>query len=84
MPASNGGTGVPCTTGQLESLHAPRSYVNLAGKLFLLLLQVAVITTRRILERVAVHYVSPRMSWKLLKGTSDLTSVRLTCDSFSI
>jgi hypothetical protein len=32
-----------------------------------------VITTRRILERVAVHYVTDRMAWKLLKG--DLPAV---------
>lgn len=29
--------------------------------------ETAVITTRRILERLAVHYVSQRMAWKLLK-----------------
>ncbi|WMV26025.1 hypothetical protein MTR67_019410 [Solanum verrucosum] len=27
----------------------------------------AVVTTRRVLERLAVHYVSQRMAWKLLK-----------------
>ncbi len=27
------------------------------------------ITTRRILERAVVHYVTHRMAWKLLKGT---------------
>ncbi|KAK7837849.1 hypothetical protein CFP56_020693, partial [Quercus suber] len=26
-----------------------------------------VVTTRRVLERIAVHYVSQRMAWKLLK-----------------
>lgn len=30
------------------------------------------VTTRRILERVTVHYVSRRMAWKLLKGASFL------------
>jgi hypothetical protein len=29
----------------------------------------SVITTRRILERVVVHYVTNQMAWKLLKGT---------------
>ncbi|KAK6934583.1 hypothetical protein RJ641_034738 [Dillenia turbinata] len=29
--------------------------------------ETSVVTTRRILERVAVHYVSQRMAWKLLK-----------------
>ncbi|KAL2609986.1 hypothetical protein R1flu_028559 [Riccia fluitans] len=29
--------------------------------------EVSIITTRRILERAAVHYSSPRMAWKLLK-----------------
>ncbi|KAG0560515.1 hypothetical protein M758_10G181600 [Ceratodon purpureus] len=32
-----------------------------------ILREVSVITTRRILERVAVHHVSDRMAWKLLK-----------------
>ncbi|RZC50565.1 hypothetical protein C5167_018983 [Papaver somniferum] len=31
--------------------------------------EITVSTTRRVLERVAVHYVSRRMAWKLLKGT---------------
>ncbi|GKV44605.1 hypothetical protein SLEP1_g51769 [Rubroshorea leprosula] len=30
--------------------------------------ETTVVTTRRILERLAVHYVSQRMAWKLLKG----------------
>ncbi|GFP92091.1 hypothetical protein PHJA_001353200 [Phtheirospermum japonicum] len=30
--------------------------------------ETSVITTRRVLERLAVHYVSQRMAWKLLKG----------------
>jgi hypothetical protein len=38
-----------------------------------ILREVSVITTRRILERVAVHYVTDRMAWKLLKG--DLPAV---------
>ncbi|KAE9621782.1 hypothetical protein Lalb_Chr01g0018421 [Lupinus albus] len=29
--------------------------------------ETSVVTTRRILERIAVHYVSQRMAWKLLK-----------------
>lgn len=29
--------------------------------------ETSVVTTRRILERIAVHYVSERMAWKLLK-----------------
>lgn len=29
--------------------------------------ETAVVTTRRVLERLAVHYVSQRMAWKLLK-----------------
>ncbi|EPS72592.1 hypothetical protein M569_02165 [Genlisea aurea] len=29
--------------------------------------ETSVVTTRRVLERVAVHYVSQRMAWKLLK-----------------
>ncbi|KAL3678500.1 hypothetical protein R1sor_021456 [Riccia sorocarpa] len=32
-----------------------------------ILREVSVITIRRILERAAVHYASPRMAWKLLK-----------------
>lgn len=31
-------------------------------------LQSTVMTTRRILERIAVHHVSRRMAWKILKG----------------
>ena len=31
--------------------------------------QTTVVTTRRVLERLAVIYVSQRMAWKLLKGT---------------
>lgn len=34
----------------------------------LLVFQTSVVTTRRVLERLAVHYVSQRMAWKLLKG----------------
>lgn len=30
--------------------------------------QTTVVTTRRVLERIAVHYASQRMAWKLLKG----------------
>ncbi|XP_059455245.1 uncharacterized protein LOC132185492 [Corylus avellana] len=29
--------------------------------------EITVVTTRRVLERIAVHYVSQRMTWKLLK-----------------
>lgn len=32
--------------------------------------ETAVVTTRRVLERLAVHYVSQRMAWKLLKDAS--------------
>jgi len=32
------------------------------------------VTTRRILERVSVYYVSRRMAWKLLKGASFFAS----------
>ncbi|RDX65326.1 hypothetical protein CR513_56025 [Mucuna pruriens] len=32
-----------------------------------ILRETTVVTTRRILERIAVHYVSQRMAWKLLK-----------------
>ncbi|KAF9601189.1 hypothetical protein IFM89_017374 [Coptis chinensis] len=32
-----------------------------------IIFETTVVTTRRILERVAVHYVSQRMAWKLLK-----------------
>ncbi|KAL3832956.1 hypothetical protein ACJIZ3_007692 [Penstemon smallii] len=32
--------------------------------------ETTVVTTRRILERLAVHYVSQRMAWKLLKDVS--------------
>ncbi|KAJ3675557.1 hypothetical protein LUZ60_004599 [Juncus effusus] len=32
--------------------------------------ETAVVTTRRVLERVAVHYVSRRTAWKLLKDAS--------------
>lgn len=32
------------------------------------MVQSTVLTTRRILERLAVHYISQRMAWKLLKG----------------
>ncbi|XP_017434668.2 uncharacterized protein LOC108341504 [Vigna angularis] len=35
--------------------------------LFQIIREVTVVTTRRILERVTVHYVSRRMAWKLLK-----------------
>ncbi|RZC89871.1 hypothetical protein C5167_035866 [Papaver somniferum] len=35
--------------------------------------EITVSTTRRVLERVAVHYVSRRMAWKLLKGTLFMT-----------
>lgn len=31
--------------------------------------QTSIVTTRRMLERLAVHYASQRMAWKLLKGT---------------
>lgn len=31
--------------------------------------QTTVVTTRRVLERLAFIYVSQRMAWKLLKGT---------------
>lgn len=31
--------------------------------------QTTVVTTRRVLERLVVHYVSHRVAWKLLKGT---------------
>ena len=34
--------------------------------------QTTVVTTRRILERIVVHYVSQRMAWKLLKGIFSL------------
>ncbi|KAJ6813613.1 uncharacterized protein M6B38_367725 [Iris pallida] len=32
--------------------------------------ETTVVTTRRVLERLAVHYVSQRMAWKLLKDVS--------------
>ncbi|KAJ6815460.1 uncharacterized protein M6B38_133160 [Iris pallida] len=32
--------------------------------------EITVVTTRRVLERIAVHYVSQRMAWKLLKDVS--------------
>lgn len=32
--------------------------------------ETAVVTTRRLFERIAVHYVSQRMAWKLLKDAS--------------
>ncbi|KAJ3697069.1 hypothetical protein LUZ61_000774 [Rhynchospora tenuis] len=35
-----------------------------------ILRETAVVTTRRVLERVAVHYVSRRTAWKLLKDAS--------------
>lgn len=34
------------------------------------MIQTTVVTTRRVLERVAVSYVSQRMAWKILKGNT--------------
>ncbi|XP_057432366.1 uncharacterized protein LOC130725129 [Lotus japonicus] len=48
--------------------------LNLAGpfrkSLIQIIREVTVVTTRRILERVTVHYVSRRMAWKLLKDVT--------------
>ncbi|XP_019439278.1 PREDICTED: uncharacterized protein LOC109344991 [Lupinus angustifolius] len=49
-----------------DDLHG-RLVVSFKKSILQIMREVTIVTTRRILERIAVHHVSRRMAWKLLK-----------------